>query len=211
MSINAKKDITAVILAGGMGRRYGGRDKGHIELDGQPLIEHVLDAIRPQVAAILINANRNQDTYSHYGYPVIADRLVDYQGPLAGFSAGLQAIKTEYMVTLPCDGPLLAADLVDRLCNALQQQPADLAVAHDGERLQPVYALIPVRLQPSLENFLQSGQRKIDRWYAQHAMALADFSDVPESFNNINTPQDHDRLQADITKHDRGFSLCKQK
>ncbi|HID48564.1 MAG TPA: molybdenum cofactor guanylyltransferase MobA, partial [Chromatiales bacterium] len=83
--------ITAVILAGGIGRRMGGQDKGLVELDGRPLIEHIIDALKPQVMTILINANRNQYRYASYGYPVITDTLANYQGPLAGFAAGLAA------------------------------------------------------------------------------------------------------------------------
>ena len=187
--------VTAVILAGGMGRRMGGKDKGQVNLNGQPLIEFVLTAIQPQVKTIIINANRNQENYARYGYPVLSDQLQDYQGPLAGFAAGLQAANTHYIVTVPCDGPMLSPDLVTRLLRALNQDEAELAVAHDGQRLQPVYALIPVTLLGSLDVFLNSGQRKIDRWYAQHHMALADFSNTPDTFFNINTPEDRHHLE----------------
>lgn len=188
-------EITAVILAGGMGRRMGGLDKGQIPLNHKPLIEWVLEAIRPQVKTILINANRNHDAYARYGFPVLRDQLADYQGPLAGFAAGMQAATTSYIVTVPCDGPLLAPDLVQRLLQALQDQQAEIAVAHDGERLQPVYALLPVRLLPSLNAFLDSGERKIDRWYTEHDIALVDFSDSPSTFLNINTPADRQQLE----------------
>lgn len=190
-------NITAVILAGGMGKRMGGQDKGQVKLNGKPLIEYVIEAIRPQVENILINANRNHEAYARYGYPVLSDQLQDYQGPLAGFAAGMRAASTSHIVTVPCDGPLLAPDLVARLLHALLRDNADLAVAHDGERLQPVYALIPVRLLPSLDNFMAGGQRKIDRWYVEHVMALADFADAPQTFLNINTPEDRYRLEEE--------------
>lgn len=195
MSDITQTQITALILAGGMGRRMGGQDKGQIQLNGQPLIEIVLNAIRPQVNTILINANRHESEYAQYDYPVISDELDGYQGPLAGFAAGLQNSSTPFIVTLPCDGPLIAPDLVARLIKAIEFEEAEIAVAHDGQRLQPVYALLHQRLLASLQDFLASGDRKIDRWYAQHRMALADFSDVPETFVNINTPEDRERLQ----------------
>jgi molybdenum cofactor guanylyltransferase len=194
--------ITAVILAGGMGRRMGGRDKGQLILNNRPLIEYVLEAIRPQVNTILINANRHQTEYARYGYPVVSDLLEGYQGPLAGFASGMRAATTPYIVTLPCDGPFLAPDLVIRLEGALHNMHADIAVAHDGKRLQPVYALLPTQLLSSLEDFLTAGERKIDRWYAQHNMAIADFSDAEKSFRNINTPQDQKRIQQEGLQHD---------
>ena len=192
---NIPQDVTAVILAGGMGRRMGGQDKGQIKINDRTLIQYVIEAIRPQVNTILINANRNHDLYSQFGYPVLSDQLADFQGPLAGFSAGMQAATTSHIVTVPCDGPMLAPDLVKRLQQALRETDATIAVAHDGHRLQPVYALLPVDLLTSLTIFLENGQRKIDQWYAEHTMALADFSDTPHTFVNINTPDDRHRLE----------------
>lgn len=191
-----KSEITAAILAGGRGRRMEGADKGLVELDGQPLVAHILKAIRPQVGQVMINANRNTDDYAAYGFPVITDELENYQGPLAGFAAVMKQASTKYIVTLPCDGPYVPSDLVERLGSALEKDNAQIAVAHDGTRIQPVHAMISVSLLPSLQQFLDGGDRKIDLWYAKHSMSLADFSDIPETFSNINTPQDHNRIQA---------------
>ena len=192
-----REQITAVVLAGGRGRRMDGRDKGLVELAGKPLIEHIIAGLAPQVGGILINANRNRERYLGYGYPVIGDSLEDYQGPLAGFAAAMQAIETPYMVTLPCDAPQVVDTLVERLCEALQSEQAEIAVAHDGRRMQPVYALVPKSLLPSLTEFLQAGDRKIDLWYARHRLALADFSNVADAFRNINTPQERERLERE--------------
>ena len=188
-------EITVVILAGGRGRRMGGKDKGLVKFNGSPLIEHVLSAVSTQAGQLIINANRNLEEYRHYGFPVVSDTMADYQGPLAGFASSMAAANTDFIVTIPCDSPLPPADLVQRLVDALQDEDAELAVAHDGKRLQPVFALIKVSLLPSLQEFLRRGDRKIDLWYAQHKMAKADFSDIPETFLNINTPGDQQQLQ----------------
>jgi molybdenum cofactor guanylyltransferase len=190
--------ITGVILAGGMARRMGGQDKGLVAFSGRPLIEWVIAALRPQVHGLLINANRNQEAYAVYGYPVIADDIEGFQGPLAGLACAMAAAATPWMVTAPCDGPYLARDLVERLCSALGREQAELAVATDGERMQPVYALVPVALAPSLHSFLASGERKIDHWYARHRLALADLGDRPESFANINSPTDATLLAREL-------------
>jgi len=188
-------DITAVILAGGKGRRMQGMDKGLIELNDKLLIQHVISAIAPQVGQLVINANRNLQLYADLGYPIVSDTMDDYQGPLAGLLATMNSIDTPELVSVPCDGPLLPRDLVERLVMARDQAAADIAVAHDGQRLQPVYALMPTRLKQDLKAFLESGGRKIDLWYAQHQVVHADFSDTAEAFININTPQDRDKLQ----------------
>lgn len=189
-----KQTVTAVVLAGGRGKRLGGKDKGLIPFEGKPLIEYILAAISPQADAVIINANRNQARYADFGYPVISDDMADFQGPLAGFAAALSACNTDYIVTLPCDGPYVPADLVTRLAAAREANHAEIAVAHDGQRMQPVYALIPRSLLASLQGFLAAGDRKIDLWYARHDTALADFSDVTETFFNINTEDDRSAM-----------------
>jgi molybdenum cofactor guanylyltransferase len=195
MSIS-EKDITAVILAGGQGRRMGGQDKGLMEINGRVLVAILIDQLEPQVSNILINANRNRERYQDFGYPVVSDQLDDYQGPLAGFACAMNAVDTDFILTLPCDGPLLAADYVARFIASQAETGAPICVADDGERLQPVHALIRVDLLSSLNSFLDSGDRKIDRWYAMHDFGHADFSDCADMFRNINTPSDQESMQA---------------
>ena len=189
--------ITGVILAGGKARRMGGQDKGLIPFSGRPLVEWVIDALRPQVRHLLINANRNHATYAAYGYPVISDRIEGFQGPLAGFLSTMAQVDTPWIITLPCDGPFPAPDLVERLCSALREQHGELAVASDGHRLQPVYALLPVTLASSLQAYLDAGERKIDRWYASHRIATADFSDQSQCFANVNTSEESALLEQE--------------
>jgi len=195
MSIS-EKDITAVILAGGQGRRMGGQDKGLIEFDGQPLVAILIDRLEPQISNIMINANRNRERYLAFGYPVVSDQLDDYQGPLAGFACAMNAVDTDFILTLPCDGPLLASDYVTRFIASQAQTGAPICVADDGELLQPVHALIRIDLLSSLNAYLDSGDRKIDRWYAMHDCAHTDFSDCVDMFRNINTPSDQASMQA---------------
>lgn len=202
MHIDPKQTITALILAGGRGSRMGGQDKGLIEFTGQPLIAHILQAIKPQVAQIMVSANRNQTRYAEFGYPVLADPLDDYQGPLAGMQAGLEAIDTPLMLVLPCDGPFVDSHLAQRLLHGLDSAQADIAVAHDGTRLQPVHVLLRRELLPSLKAYLDQGDRKIDLWYAQHNWTKVDFSDHPEQFHNLNKPADRQKFNSPQVPHE---------
>jgi len=195
-----KAAITAVILAGGQGRRMGGQDKGLIEFDGRLMIEILIQRLQDQQLDILINANRNQATYESYGYPVIGDELEDYQGPLAGFASAMASVKTRYILTIPCDSPVLSDSFSARFIKTQGRKESPICVAHDGERLQPVYALIDTRLLDDLKLFLDDGERKIDRWYAQHSYARVDFSDDTAMFQNMNTPEDQHRMQQSSQK-----------
>jgi molybdenum cofactor guanylyltransferase len=195
------KQITALVLAGGKSRRMGGRDKGLLPFGDGLLISHVVDLIRPQVGQVMISANRHTEQYAALGLPVLPDPLADFQGPLAGFLAGLKAMQTDYLLTLPCDGPFLVGDLARRLADGLDTDAgADIAVAHDGQRLQPVYALLHRRTLPSLQQTLDEGERKIDRWFPRQKFVTVDFSHIPEQFRNINTPEDYARSRPASTR-----------
>jgi molybdopterin-guanine dinucleotide biosynthesis protein A len=191
--------VSGIILAGGRATRMGGIDKGLVDIAGRPMIEHIIERLRPQTQALIINANRSHEHYAAYGLPVVADDFGDFAGPLAGMAAGLAKAATPWAVAVPCDSPLLPPDLVARLWAALQREQAELAVAWAEERMQPVFALLPQALLPSLRDFLAGGDRKIDRWYGRHRVALADFSDSPDTFLNINTADEQAALEARLS------------
>jgi molybdenum cofactor guanylyltransferase len=185
-------DITAVILAGGRGERMGGMDKGMLILHEKPLVQHVIDAIEPHVQEILINANRHIDYYNGLGYPVVQDMFPGFAGPLAGILSSMHQVRTAWMLVAPCDVPGIPVDLVDRLVEASCRSRSGIGVAHDGRHLQSAHLLLPVSLMTELDCWIVSGRRSIREWLHMHEIGLADFSDTPDAFNNINTPDDLD-------------------
>lgn len=191
-------DITGLVLAGGRGSRMGGVDKGLQDHGGVPLALHALQRLGPQVGTSMINANRNLGVYEAFGVPVCADAVADYAGPLAGFLAGLAHCRTPYLVTVPCDSPLFPDDLVARLGAALVAADAEIAMAatvEDGVlQVQPVFCLMRVGVADNLRRFTQGGQRKIDRWTAQHRCIEVPFDDA-HAFANANTLDELARLQ----------------
>jgi len=179
--------VTGIVLAGGQGRRMGGVDKGLVALGGKPMVAHVLERIAPQVAEVLINANQNADRYGALGYPVVADAVGGFAGPLAGLHAGMSRAAHPLVVTVPCDSPFLPADLVARLSAALDADNAQLAVARTFDQPHPVFCLVRRDVLPHLEAFLTGGGRKIDAWYATLAVVEVAFDDEADAFRNINT------------------------
>ena len=191
--------VSAVILAGGLARRMDGRDKGLIELANKPLVQWVLQAVAPQVQHVLINANRNLERYEKLGAPVAADLVPGHLGPLAGLLTALKTLSEEHIFMCPCDSPFVPTDMVARLRTSLQQNHADIAVAHDGVRMQPVFCLVNRSVAPSLAQFLDAGERKIDRWFAAQNTVATDFSDTPEAFTNINSEAERLALELQLS------------
>ncbi len=202
MTAFAKSSIAAVVLAGGRATRMGGRDKGLLPLAGRPLAAHLLERLRPQVGELLVNANRRREDYLALGYPVLADSLGGFQGPLAGMLAALDKVRAGLLLTAPCDSPLLPPDYARRMYAALEGRRAELAVARDAERVQPVFLLLRRELAGSLRAFLETGERKIDRWFADHETVEVDFSDRAEMFCNANTPEELAALEAALRGRD---------
>lgn len=190
--------ITGLILCGGKGRRMGGVDKGLVMFRGKPLAAHVIERLRPQVGALLINANQHAERYAAFGYPVIADEpgegVEAFAGPLAGILAGLRASQTAYLATAPCDAPFLPLDLVARLAQAMAENDARLAIARDAEQAHPVFLLCHCSIAPRLADYLARGGRKMQPWYAAEAAVEVLFPQAT-AFANLNTPEELARLE----------------
>jgi len=188
-------DISAIILSGGRATRMNGVDKGLILLQNRPLILHVIKRLLPQVDEVLINANREIATYESLGFKVLQDETDEFLGPLAGFLLGLQHAKHEYVITVPCDSPLLPLHLAQQLYDGITEARADIAVASCLGATHPVFCLMKKSVLPSLTTFLAKGERKVSAWQKSHAYIEIDFSDDKDAFTNINTLEDLNALK----------------
>lgn len=198
-------DITGVILCGGAARRMSGVEKPLELLDGTPLVAHVQSRLAPQVARVLISANRSPDVYAVYGDRVVPDRQAGL-GPLGGLSAVLSDIgahdATPYLFACPGDAPFLDPSLVRRLAEALTSSEAAVAVPHDGTRAQHLFLLMRTALQPALTAYLDGGARSVHGWLDTQRVLVVNADDIAASFTNLNTPQElrdaHDHVDHPI-------------
>lgn len=188
--------IFGVILAGGQGLRMGGVDKALVQLEGRPLLQHVLDRIEPQVDLVLISANGDPSRFADFGCLVVADATP--QGPLSGVLAALDhaaGLGATHVVSTPVDTPFLPCDLVPRLLQAAETSPQGLAIAADADGDHPASALWPLALRPALAAFLAAGAAKVTRFTDSQHAARAVFAD-PGAFLNLNRHEDLARAQG---------------
>lgn len=195
--------VDAVILAGGQGRRMGGRDKGLVALNGRPLIEWVIHALSHQsvpVNHLLISANRHLPDYARFGYPVLRDVRPDYSGPLAGIHAAMLASPADILLVVPCDVPALPADLLERLLHALDESGAQAAVAQSSNgQIHPTLCMLRREAMASITDRLQRQQLKLGDWLESLSPVFVEFADA--TFPNLNTMDD---LQAQQTGDSNG-------
>lgn len=190
----SKRQISAVILCGGQATRLGGQDKGLLEFGGKALVASVIERLRPQVSSLLLNANRNPNAYRQFGLPVLPDQEFIGAGPLAGILTGLSNCPTAYLAVAPCDCPHVPLDLVTRLAKALFTPRDQAAIAHDGNRLQPACCLVSRDALPGLREYLLAGNHSLGGWLLSMPHSVADFSDQPDAFVNLNRAEDFSRF-----------------
>ena len=185
-----------VLLAGGLARRMGGGDKCLRPLGGRPLLAHIVERARPQVAALAINANGDPARFAAFGLPVVADTIAGFAGPLAGVLAGMEWAAqrhagAEWLATFATDAPFFPRDLVARLHAAVARAGADMACARSDGQDHPVFGLWPVRLAVDLRRAMDEGVRKVDVWTGRYRLAVAEFPAQPfDPFFNANRPED---------------------
>lgn len=190
--------ISSIILSGGRATRMNGVDKGLVLLQQKPLIAHVIARLTPQVSEILINANREIAQYKAFCLPVLQDEQADFIGPLAGFNLGLKYCKHDYLLTVPCDSPLLPRDLAQRLMTSLLEHNAEIAVASSDGNTHPVFCLCKKSVLASLTDYIAKGERRVSAWQKSQRYIEVDFSDCSEAFVNLNTLEDLTALEAKL-------------
>lgn len=201
-------ETVGILLAGGLARRMGGGDKCLKEVGGRPLLAHAIERLRPQVDALILNANGDPARFAGFGLPVVADSVPGFAGPLAGVLAGMEWARAHrpgaaWVVSAATDTPFFPRDLVSRMRAAVDEQRADLVCAASGGRTHPVFGLWPVRLADALRAALaDEGVRKIDLWTARHLLAVVEFTGPDERtlrqdpFFNVNTPEEIARAEV---------------
>ena len=202
---NTVPSLSIAILAGGEGSRFGGQDKGWLTLNGQPLIERMLEQLAPQEQPLIINANRNLDAYARYGHRVIKDEATGFGGPLAGISAVLNEACTEWVLFVPVDAVKLPQNFAQRMCAAMPQDGSaaepSTVVAHDGVSIVPVACLVPTCLRENLRATLAAGQRSVREWLQAHHTIHVHFDNHPRAYWSVNTPEELRALEQPLKNH----------
>jgi molybdopterin-guanine dinucleotide biosynthesis protein A len=199
-------EVAGVILAGGLSRRMGGGDKGLAPLGSMTMLDRVIRVVRPQVGALVLNANGDPTRFAATGLPVAADTIEGFVGPLAGVLAGMRWASrmmpvASHVLSVSSDAPFLPADLLTRLSKAIEARPAAIAIARSPDGLHPVIGLWPISHADDLEASLRAGLRKVLDWTDRHGTVPVDFplieigGEMVDPFFNVNTPAELDEAR----------------
>lgn len=180
-----RQKLSCIILAGGKAKRMQGIDKGLLQFRGKRLVEHVIEAISPQVDEIVISANRSLDDYTALGYPVFTDNNKNFDGPLAGIASAIPHCKHDWILVVPCDMPSLPETLVSTMTQFTKH--SSLIAISTNDRLQLVF-LLHRDLLDSINHSLSTNQHSVMHWVNSidhHTLVM----DNELHFHNINTPE----------------------
>ncbi|MDX2426337.1 MAG: molybdenum cofactor guanylyltransferase MobA [Cycloclasticus sp.] len=190
-------NLSALVLSGGQSRRADVDDKGLANLAGKPMIHYILTSLRQHLSDIAISTHQQHEGYSQFDCSQVNDHFDKHLGPLAGIHAGLLHCNHEQLFVLPCDSPFLNTALISsRLLQAKSTYRACIAVAHDGEHIQPTIAIIDRAMISSLSLFLNRGGRRLMSWFKEEHALEVGFSDHKDMFFNINTRGDIEQAEV---------------
>ena len=193
-----KYDLSIAVLSGGKSSRMNYEDKGLMKYNGISVLSRIVKLSCKYSNDVFIIANNNMKDYEKLHPNLYSDILDNYQGPLSGIYTALSKCKNSYVIILPCDGPFIKEDYFEKLINSETDQP--ILVAKTGDRLQPVYARLDASLKEDLKVFLETGERKIDKWYTACGYKEILFEQSDQMFININSKDDIEKNRLLIDK-----------
>ncbi|MFZ5619370.1 MAG: molybdenum cofactor guanylyltransferase [Pseudomonadota bacterium] len=195
--------IAGVILAGGRSSRFAGGSKEYALLLGRPLIAHVIERARPQVARLAIS-RAEAAPGEELGLTILTDRYKD-RGPLAGLHSGLvwaasQDRGCSHLATFASDTPRFPLDLVERLHTAIGKSGVRAAMPICNGEAHPTLGLWSVDLEPLARRRLEEGPSSLKGFAEAAGATTVDFSDAGETaFFNVNTAEELTALAEKIT------------
>ncbi len=178
-------NCSIVLLAGGRGQRMGGEDKGWVSWQGQALIEHMQNVVRPLTDDLIISCNRNHQRYQALADQLVSDPDQDFTGPLVGIISALKVARHPYVIVLPCDAPRIDQALLTQLYQAAGERPVMLK--HQGH-WQPLFSIIPRAQLNTLQNLWNAGERSPKHALLKLNPIAIHCSDNEQRLANFNDP-----------------------
>ncbi len=186
--------LSVVIQAGGQSSRMG-EDKALKLFLGKPLIQRVVDRLRPIADEVIVTTNRPEE-YAFLGLPLFAD-LQPGRGALGGLLTALSSARQPVVAVVACDLPFASAGLLEAAAGILVREEADVVIAETSEGFEPLHAVY--RRQtclPAISAALQADQWRVISWFSKVKVRTLTPEEVsrhdPEglAFWNLNTPEE---------------------
>jgi molybdopterin-guanine dinucleotide biosynthesis protein A len=186
--------LSIVIQAGGQSARMG-QDKALKLFLGRPLIQRVIERMRPIADEVIVTTNRPED-YGFLNLPLFTD-LKPGRGALGGLYTALFSAKHSSVAVAACDMPFANAELFKAASEILVKDKADIVIAKTEEGYEPLHAVYRRETCiPAIEAAIDADKWRMDAWFPQVKIRLLMPEEIKRydpngsAFLNINTPED---------------------
>ena len=192
---------SGVILAGGLNRRFSGKEKAFLQVDGQLLLDRLYNTLAPIFEEIILVTNTPLH-YLPWDLSIVTD-LFEVRSSLTGIHAGLFYSTLPYSFIVACDTPFLKKDLVQAMVEKIDPN-FDAMIPETSAGMEPLCAVYSKKCIDAIERHLSQNKFKIRRVFKKHRIkTLSDkfcrtFDPDLSSFFNINTPRDHSSAEKNI-------------
>lgn len=186
--------LSVVIQAGGESRRMG-QDKGLLDFLGQPLVQRVLERLRPLADELLVTTNRPA-AYQFLGVRLVPDQMPG-RGALGGLYTALSTASQPLVAVVACDMPFASRELLQAQVDILRSEDWDAVIPRSADGLEPFHAVyrretcLPLVLQA-----LQAERWRVDAWFAAARLRFLKPEEIQQldphglCFWNVNTPEE---------------------
>lgn len=185
--------MSAVILAGGLGRRMHGEKKAFMTMQGRSFLEHILESLGGLFPVYL--SVDQEEPYLQTGLPLITDKYPGI-GPMGGICSAMQVCPEDALFVAACDMPFLEKDTVQRLIQAYRKDPGKITLARQGGRRHPLLGIWPKSVLPLLMEQIQRKEYSFKRLLDTQEVHYVTLTDQDRSAVNLNSPQEY-KVQVD--------------
>lgn len=186
-----RRDVSALILAGGKATRLGGVDKRELVIHGRTIFARQCEVLGTLVAEIIVSS-----PHDIAGYRTVRDAVAG-AGPLAGIAAGLAASTTPWLLVVAGDMPFLSTSLIELMLDATRDDVDAVGVRVAGLP-EPLFSVVHVRARTAVERRISSGRYKASGLLTDEGLRVHWIEDAavraidPElrGLFNVNEPDD---------------------
>ena len=198
MSISGKEnEISGVILAGGENKRFKGRNKARIKIDGSPIISSALAVLEGIFDDIIIITNKPAELEEYKKFRMAPDKYLKV-GPLGGIHSALRTTCRDAVFITACDMPLLSDSLIVSMVNKFKHSDCEVLIPQIDEFNEPLHAIYSKSVYDRLDNYLSHTNKYAIKDFL--TLTRVEYMVIPDSkngkrvFTNINTPADLDNF-----------------
>jgi molybdopterin-guanine dinucleotide biosynthesis protein A len=185
--------ISAVIIAGGSAKRFGGINKSKIIIDGKPIIDRITGIVSEHFSEVIIVTN-NPGEFNNCRSCRITEDIITGAGPIGGIHAGMRSSNGDAVFVFAGDMPFLDSGIISDMIKEFEPCRHTVLIPKLGGNIEPLHAVYDNSLTDKLEAFISGEKSRAIRDFLKTIdisyFSIEDTDRNRLAFTNINSPAD---------------------